>query len=72
MPTRKKTEPVLTGWHGVYGEETYLPKYLPQTKKEKDITSSIIKIVFLGALWIFALGFMSMFEHANNGMKGKH
>lgn len=72
MPTRKKTEPVLTGWQGVYGQEPYTPKYSPEIKKQKNIAVSIVKIVFVGALFIFVLGFMSMFEHANNGMKGRH
>lgn len=45
---------------------------LSQQKQNKDVGSAVVKIILVFALFLFTLGFMSMFEHANNGMKGDH
>ena len=52
--------------------EEFLPKWLPQTRKPQNMGNTLAKFVLVIVVYLFTLGFMSMFEHASNGMKGKH
>jgi len=53
-------------------ENELLPKWLPQTERQKPKGDTLIKIVLFLGLYVFTLGFITMFDYTTNGMKGRH
>lgn len=49
----------------------FMPKYTPNTRRDQNKGSALVKVVLVVMIYVFSLGVLSMFEHSSNAMKGR-